>query len=517
MFANNDTRICVPVKEQTVAALIAATNKATSCADIIELRLDALERGEIERGATQLTNLIHSVQQPLILTFRPAEQGGYRHLTRNERWTFWHNYFTSDAAFFDVEFDLIEELVNLDADAQPDWSRIICSFHDFQGVPEKLDEIYERMAFTPARFLKLAFKANDITDCIPVFRLLQRATKDERETIAIAMGVAGVITRILGPSRGSYLTYGAGVPEGGTAPGQLVATDLRSLYRIDRIDSETLITGLVGSPVSHSVSPHIHNAAFKAGDLNAVYLPFHVDDLRGFVQRMVNPRTRELDWSLKGLSITAPHKKAIINLLDWIDEGAQKIGAVNTVVLQGDDLLGYNTDAQGLIEPLRRKFGSLSGVSAAILGAGGAACAAIHALQREGADITVYARDLEKAQLLCQRINLSYDFLATANFRGKDIVINATPLGSFGPHLTETPAVAQQLRGVKLVYDLVYNPIETVLLKEARSVGCETLGGLEMLVTQALLQFKLWMNTDTSYELMYTAGLNALNEAFVLS
>jgi shikimate dehydrogenase len=232
---------------------------------------------------------------------------------------------------------------------------------------------------------------------------------------------------------------------------------------------------------------------------------------------MVNPRTRELDWSLKGLSITAPHKKAIINLLDWIDEGAQKIGAVNTVVLQGDELLGYNTDGQGLIEPLRRKFGSLSGVSAAILGAGGAACAAIHALQREGADITVYARDLEKAQLLCQRINLSYDSLATANFRGKDIVINATPLGSFGPHLTETPAVAQQLRGVKLVYDLVYNPIETVLLKEARSVGCETLGGLEMLVTQALLQFKLWMNTDTSYELMYTAGLNALNEAFVRS
>ena len=517
MPSNNDTLICVPIKEQTITALIAAAKRAAACTDIVELRLDALELGEIEKAATELSNFIHSFKRPLILTFRPAEQGGYRDLTRDDRRRFWHNYFTSHAAFFDVEFDLIAELINLDADAQPDWSRIICSFHDFQNVPEKLDELYEQMAFTPARFLKLAFKANDITDCIPIFRLLRRANADEREMIAIAMGSAGVITRVLGPSRGSFLTYGASAPEHGTAPGQLLATDLESLYRIDQIDSETLITGLVGSPVSHSVSPHIHNAAFKAGELNAVYLPFQVDDLTGFVKRMVNPRSREMDWNLKGLSITAPHKKAIIKLLDWIDGSAQKIGAVNTVVLQGDELLGYNTDAQGLIEPLRRKFGSLSGANAVVLGAGGAACAAIYALQTEGAGVNLYARDLEKAQVLSQRFNLSFDSLANANLSGKDIVINATPLGSFGPQVTETPAVAQQLRGVRLVYDLVYNPIETVLLKQARSVGCETLGGLEMLAAQALLQFKLWMNTETSYELMYTAGLHALNERFVSS
>jgi 3-dehydroquinate dehydratase/shikimate dehydrogenase len=384
-------------------------------------------------------------------------------------------------------------------------------------MPDKLYELYEQMSFTPARFLKIAFKANDITDCIAIFRLLQRATAEEREMIAIAMESAGVISRILGPSRGSYLTYAASAPEAGTAPGQLLATDLKSLYSIDRIGSETLITGLVGLPVSHSVSPHMHNAAFKSGELNAVYIPFHVDDLTGFVQRMVNPRSREFDWNLRGLSITAPYKKAIINLLDWIDGNAQKIGAVNAVVLQGDELLGYNTDAQGLIDPLRRKFGSLSGATAAVLGAGGAANAAIYALQSEGADVTVYARDLEKAELLSRRFNLSYDSLATANVSGKDIVINATPLGSFGPNVAETPVVTPQLRGVRLVYDLVYNPVETVLLKEARSAGCETLGGLEMLVAQALLQFKLWMNTDTSYELMYTAGLNALNEFCVRS
>ena len=515
MVPNNDTRICVPVKEQTVTALIAAAKKATSCADIIELRLDALERGEIQKGATQLGAIIQSFERPLILTYRPAEQGGYSNLSKNDRLTFWKNYFPSQAAFFDVEADLIGELVNLDADAQPDWSRVICSLHDFQGLPENLDEKYEQMAFTPARILKLAVKANDITDCIPVFHLIERARREGREIIAIAMDAAGLITRILGPSRGSFLTYGSGEPHGGTAPGQLVANDLKSLYRIDHIDTETTITGLVGLPVSHSVSPHIHNAAFKAADLNAVYLPFHVEDLGGFVQRMVNPRSRELDWNLRGLSITAPHKNAVLKLLDWVDDQALKIGAVNTVVLEGEQLLGYNTDANGLVEPLRSRFGSLSGTRVAVLGAGGAACAALYALQREGTDVTVYARDLNKAQLLCQRYNLSYESLASSNFAGKDIVINATPLGSFGTHVTETPVVAEQLRGVRLVYDLVYNPIETLLLKEARAAGCETLGGLEMLVAQATLQFKLWMNTDTSYDLMYTAGSNALNESLV--
>jgi len=515
MPSANDTRICVPVKEQTLTELIAAAQKAMSCADIVELRLDALERGEIQKGAAQLSEIIHSFERPLILTYRPAEQGGYSELSRKDRLAFWKNYFPSEAAFFDVEADLTDELVNLDPDIQPDWSRVICSLHDFQGVPKNLDEQYEQMAFSPARIVKLAVKASDITDCIPVFQLMERARREGRQIIAIAMDAAGLITRILGPSRGAFLTYASTEPHGGTAPGQLLATDLRSLYRIDHIDTETMITGLVGLPVSHSVSPHIHNAALKAGELNAAYLPFHVEDLYGFVQRMVNPRSRELDWNVRGLSITAPHKKAVLKLLDWVDEQALKIGAVNTVVVEGEQLLGYNTDAPGLIDPLKRRFGSLSGTRVAVLGAGGAACAALYALQREGADITIYARDLEKAQLLSQRFNLSYESLASSTFAGKDIVINATPLGSFGTHVTEAPAVAEQLRGVSLVYDLVYNPIKTLLLKEARAAGCDTLGGLEMLVAQAQLQFKLWMNTDASYDLMYTAGSNALSESLV--
>jgi len=227
---------------------------------------------------------------------------------------------------------------------------------------------------------------------------------------------------------------------------------------------------------------------------------------------MVNQRTREIDWSLKGLSITAPHKADVLNYLDWIDATAQAIGAVNTVVLENEQLLGYNTDADGLIEPLIQRMGSLAGSRAAVLGAGGAASAAVFALQQRGVDVSLYARSLERAQTICERFNISCKPLASTGFAGNDIVINATPLGSIGINLNETPAVADQLRGVRLVYDLVYNPIETNLIDEARAAGCEVLGGLAMLVAQARLQFKIWTNTDASSELMYRAGSTALSK-----
>src|SRR5439155_8309306 len=174
-----------------------------------------------------------------------------------------------------------------------------------------------------------------------------------RDLIAIAMGSAGVITRILGPSRGSFLTYGSLDDTSATAPGQLTARDLRSVYRIDSIDRDTEIMGLIGQPVSHSISPHIHNAAFENAGVNAVFIPFEVRDLEAFVRRMARECSREIEWKLRGFSVTAPHKAAVIKHLDWIDATAKEIGAVNTIVIQDGELRGYNTDAAAFIQPLR--------------------------------------------------------------------------------------------------------------------------------------------------------------------
>ena len=242
-------------------------------------------------------------------------------------------------------------------------------------------KIYERMAATPARVLKIAVKANDATDCLPVFNLLERARADGREMIAIAMGTAGVATRILGPSRGAYLTYAALEDEGATAPGQITARDLKEIYRLDKIDRQTQIFGLIGSPISHSLSPHMHNAAFASAGMNAVYIPFEVNDVKTFIRRMVHPRTRELSWNMRGLSVTAPHKFAVMDQLDWIEPAAQEIGAVNTIVVEDDALHGYNTDAPGFVAPLVEKLGDLSEARCAVIGSGGVANAAFWALQ----------------------------------------------------------------------------------------------------------------------------------------
>jgi shikimate dehydrogenase len=206
---------------------------------------------------------------------------------------------------------------------------------------------------------------------------------------------------------------------------------------------------------------------------------------------MVDPRTRELNWNLRGLSVTAPHKQSVMQHLDWIDPNAKEIGAVNTVVIENDRLLGYNTDAAGLIEPLLQRFGPLADREVAIIGAGGAARAAVWALQQQQARVTLFVRNVEKAQKLAEVFNISCELLSSARFDGYDLVINATPLGS-GEHIDQSPATAGQLNGARCIYDLIYNPSETKLLREARQVGCETLGGMEMLVAQAKLQFELW-------------------------
>jgi 3-dehydroquinate dehydratase / shikimate dehydrogenase len=326
--------------------------------------------------------------------------------------------------------------------------------------------------------------------------LIDRARGEGREVIAIAMGNAGIATRILGPSRGGFLTYGSLDENSATAPGQVNARKLRSLYNIDGIDSETMVCGLVGQPAMHSVSPHIHNAAFAHERINGVYLPFEVHDVESFVKRMVHPQTRELSWNLRGLSITAPHKQSVMEYLDWIEPEAKEIGAVNTVVVEKDRLLGYNTDAAGFMDPLRKRMGSLRGKEVAMIGGGGAARAAIWALKREGANVTVFVRDVSKVNVPCKP-------LASASFREYDLVVNATPVA---------PATQDQLRGAGCVYDLVYNPIETKLMYDAREAGCETLGGLEMLVAQAKIQFELWTGIRPSESVMYESALTGLQD-----
>ena len=489
-----------------------ASEHVTGVADLIELRLDCVDGTELESGMLQIKKLIASASLPTIVTFRAAEQGGRQSLDQESRDEFWsESSQLAEAGFLDLELDLVERFSSSESTSHAlDWTRIICSYHDFAGVPADLEEIYRRMSLTPARILKIAFQADDITDCIPVFRLLAQARGQGREIIAIAMGTAGTMTRILGPSRGSFLTYGAGKNETATAPGQITADELTNLYRIHKIDQRTQVMGVVGLPVAHSLSPQIHYAAFAAAGLNAVYLPCEVKDVASLIKRLIHPRSREIDLNIRGLSVTAPHKTTLISYLDSVDLAAQEIGAVNTIVVSEEGLQGYNTDAGAFIKTLAQKFGELRNARCAVIGAGGAASAALWGLTQENADVTVFARDIEKGSLLAERFGVVSQQLNAPSFAGFDVVINSTILGTSGRHEAETAATADQLRGARLAYDLVYNPGQTRFLSEAHEAGCETLGGLPMLVAQAAEQFKLWTGVEAPEAVMTEAALRAL-------
>jgi 3-dehydroquinate dehydratase/shikimate dehydrogenase len=328
--------------------------------------------------------------------------------------------------------------------------------------------------------------------------------------IAIAMGQAGILTRVLGPSRGSFLTYGSLDDLNANAPGQLTAEALREVFRIGSLNQATQVFGLTGNPVGHSLSPQIHNAGFGAAGLNAVYLPFEVRDVDRFMTRMARPGSRELDWNLRGLSVTAPHKAAVINSLDWIHPTAQGVGAVNTIVIRENEMRGYNTDVAGFLQPLKQKLGSLRDVRCAIIGAGGGARAALWALIEEGADAALFVRDESSISEASARLAVRSYPISSASFAGFDVVVNATPVGTRGALEDQTLTNADQFRGVRLAYDLVYNPLETRFLREARAAGCETLGGIEMLLAQAMEQFKLWTGKDPDGAIMRSAALRSL-------
>ncbi|MGH9898021.1 MAG: shikimate dehydrogenase family protein, partial [Pyrinomonadaceae bacterium] len=223
------------------------------------------------------------------------------------------------------------------------------------------------------------------------------------------------------------------------------------------------------------------------------------------------PQTREINWSLRGLSVTAPHKEEILELMNWIDPVAQRIKAVNTVVVEGDKLHGFNTDMEAAIRPLKKLAGELSGLRVAVIGAGGAARALICGLLQQHALITIFNRSINRGQLLAEEFCVSTGTLDPANFDEFEVVVNTTPLGTKGHMEDQSPATTEQLQRVRIVYDFVYNPIETRLIKNAREAGCQTLGGLEMLVEQAAAQFQLWTGQSAPLRVMDAAARSALS------
>jgi 3-dehydroquinate dehydratase / shikimate dehydrogenase len=499
-----NARICAVITEETTQSARSAIRKAAGFADIIEARLDYLRDFDF-RNLESLRALLEGKPLPVIITCRSINEGGQQFVEEETRLNLLVEGARSLADYCDIE----AASYNAAAKLSPDKSRLLVSYHNFDETPANVNAIYKRIAELPAAVHKIATRANTIADSLSIFRLLDRARIEGRQLIAIAIGEPGLITRIIGPARGSFLTY-ASIEKGReSAPGQLSFAELQDVYGARRISRETAITGIIGHPVAHSASPAMHNRAFSALGLDFVYLPFDVDDVREFVTRFVRAESREIDWRLRGFSVTIPHKTSIIACLDNLDRTATDAGAVNTVVIEGEKLIGYNTDVEGAIIPLEKTL-TLEGVGCGVIGAGGAARAVIRGLIKTGARVSVFARNAARARAVAEAFNVPIFPIESLESSDAEVIINTTPVGMSGHDEEQSLAPRAAFRGRRIAYDLVYNPLETRFLKEAREEGCLTISGLEMLIEQAALQFQLWTGQKPPVDLMRAAALEKL-------
>lgn len=467
------------------AAIRSARDAAETDGDLVELRLDSMDRPDPD-GA------LVGRRKPAVVTCRPKREGGLFDGPEDERLRILMRAHELGAEFIDVEWD---------AEAKPlidarGGRGVIVSRHDFSGTPADVAGILTRLRAAGGEIAKLAVATERPSDLLS----LLRAVPGDGSSIVIGMGGAGMATRILAGRFGSRWTYaGAAI-----APGQITAARLLREFRFRRIRSDAAVYLLVGHPVSASLSPAMHNAGFAALGLNAAYVPLDARDLDGL-------RAFGDAVGLQGASVTIPHKRSVMPLLDELAPTADGAGAVNTIAVRGSSgsdtrrWIGMNTDADGFLEPLRARVADLRGVRAVVLGAGGAARGVGLALRREGAAVAIAARRFDAAKAVAQAIGAAVTAWPPAA-ASWDLLVNATPVGS----VAEPGTPYEGRFDGTLVYDLVYDPDPTALMAAAAAHGCTVIGGLEMLVAQAERQFEIWTGQRPPAGLFTDAAASAI-------
>ncbi|HYE60550.1 MAG TPA: type I 3-dehydroquinate dehydratase [Phycisphaerales bacterium] len=537
----------IPVREVEQAAGDARAAKAGG-ADIVEFRVDEFFHGDdatnaAENQSWQLARLVSECPLPCIVTCRHVSEGGHydgpedariallEHLTRSGGKGY------HPPRYVDLELASYERSANLrqkvglaigvpggvgeapqERSGDPGTS-LILSVHDTKGRPQdltrRLARLYEAGA---ASVVKVAYRARSLRDSLELLDIAAQGAAGHKPTIALGMGEYGLLSRVLAGKFGAFLTFAALRREDATAPGQPTLDELLNLHRFRSIGAQTAVYGVVGSPVGHSMSPLVHNAGFGAVGHDGVYLPLPV---------AAGSTPEETDLSLKatllellhherlnvrGLSVTIPFKESIVRLgraEGWpLDPMVQAIGAANTLVVrrstgQETGAALYNTDALAARECIEAVVGALAGKHIAVLGAGGVARAVAFACAAAGAETSVFARDVGKAAELSQAVARTIESglkarppgaLLDAQTTDADVIVNCTPVGMTGgpaPGQSPIPDLSR-LKNTAVVFDTVYNPVETPLLRAARARGLATIDGVSLFTRQAEAQFRLW-------------------------
>jgi len=478
-------KLCVSIQAGSPAELVERARAALADAKFLELRLDSLPK-----PAAALPNVKEFLdghrEVTIIATCRRKEHGGGFKGSLKAEMEILAEAAKAGCQIVDLEVESAEEAAPRQLDRLRDELRaagtaLLVSYHDFtrtKGLEQAADRIE---AFQPD-FVKVVSTARSLADNLAVLKLIEDRSLSSH-VVGIAMGEEGLVSRVLGPRAGAAFTFASFADGDETAPGQVSARTLRDLYRVEQLDYATRIFGVAGNPISHSLSPLMHATAFRRENVNAVLLPLKVralDDLLTLV--------RELP--LGGVAVTMPLKQEVLPHLANMDPLTAKIGACNTLRTGADGkLYGFNTDVAGVIRPLEKRL-KLQGARIAVVGAGGAARAAVFGLVDQGAEVFVVNVIHEQAVALARKAKakvLKHEQFAKSSF---DVLINATPCGMAGNK--QPLPIAENELNAGLVFDMVYNPLETPLLKLAKERGIPVISGMEMFVQQGARQFEIW-------------------------
>jgi 3-dehydroquinate dehydratase/shikimate dehydrogenase len=468
---------------------------------LVELRLDFIE------SAVQLPRLLRDRPCPAIVTCRRTADGGRWRGTEEARLLVLRTAIVEGADYVDLEDDVAATIPRYGR------TRRIVSHHDFRSTPDDLEALHARLVALDADIVKIATMANHPDDNLRMLELVRSA---KVPTVGLCMGDIGMPSRVLAGRSGAPFTFATFQDDRVMAPGQIGWRVMRDLYRYDSVTDATRVYGVVADPVGHSLSPVVHNAALAAKGIDAVYLPFRVpaeqidDFLRGAGR-----------WPLSGLSVTIPHKESVLAHVARQEDLCTGIGATNTLCFSADGLEAFNTDAAAAVESLFAVVDdheedtpgkALALRTALVLGAGGAARAVAYGLRQRGIEVTVAARTLERARKLAADVGCKAVDWAVRHRSPTDCIVNATPVGMH-PNVNETPFDKEHLRSYMVVFDTVYNPENTLLVKDARALGCRIVTGVDMFVRQAALQFRIWHGDDAPEQVMRDALKRATSSA----
>lgn len=469
-------------------------------AELAELRVDLLSR------QPDVNRLLTDRPTPVIVTCRRREDRGMWTGSEDQRLSILRTAIVSGAEYVDLEDDIAASIPRYGS------TKRIVSHHNFDETPADIKDIHASMCQKDPDIVKLVTMANSAED---VVRMLQLVDQAKVPTVGFCMGELGIPSRILCGKYGSPFTYATFSPERPLAPGQLAFDEMRQMYRFDSINRETRVFGVLGDPIGHSLSPRIHNAAFAHDGINAVYIPFRV------ARDRFNESLDAFEWlGIDGYSVTIPHKEKAMERATAFDGPVRDIGAANTLVRQDGKWIAANTDYEAALQTIRLGLEAdpgdphvISGKKVLMLGAGGVARAIGYGLIQSGAVLQVASRSNDKAMALaqvlgCQQVRWEHRGTCLA-----DIIVNCTPVGMH-PNMDESPFQMNWISEGTLVFDTIYNPENTLLLKQAREYGWRTVSGIEMFVRQAAAQYERFTNRPAPVDVMRDAirrGISAVN------